>query len=87
MKLKTHGKTILSTEVTNISNHGFWLMIEEAEYFLSYNDFPWFKNATIGNILNIEEPTKHHFYWPGLDIDLSLDIIKNPKKYPLESKL
>ena len=41
MKLKTHGKTILSAEVTNISNHGFWLMSNETEYFLSYIDFLW----------------------------------------------
>ena len=62
MKLKTHGTNILKTEVTNISSHGLWLINGETEYFLSYTDFPWFKDAPIGSILNVEEPTECHFY-------------------------
>ncbi len=87
MKLKTHGEAILNTEVTNISNFGFWLICNEIEYFLSYIDFPWFKDASVGKILNVEEPMEYHFYWPDLDIDLSLDIIKNPERFPLQSKV
>lgn len=30
-------------EVTNISNHGIWLYIKGTEYFLPFEDFPWFK--------------------------------------------
>lgn len=44
-------------------------------------DIPWFKDASVGRILNVEEPTKYHFYWPDLDVDLSLDIIKNINNY------
>ncbi len=35
-----------------ISSHGLWLINGETEYFLSYTDFPWFKDAPIGRILN-----------------------------------
>jgi hypothetical protein len=31
---------------------------------MSYDDFPWFKDAPVGKILNVEEPTPGHFYWP-----------------------
>ena len=86
-KLKTHGTNILNTEVTNISSHGFWLINGETEYFLSYTDFPWFKDASVGRILNVEEPTEYHFFWPDLDVDLSLDIIKNPGEFPLQSNV
>lgn len=82
----TLGKPISEAEVTNISSHGVWLISGEEEYFLSYEDFPWFKDAPVGKILNIEEPSPGHFYWPDLDVDVSLEIIKNPESFPLKAK-
>jgi len=81
------GKTISDnkTEITNVSPHGIWLFHEGNEYFLPYNLFPWFKKATIEAIMNLEVPNPDHFYWPELDVDLHLDSIKNPEKYPLIS--
>lgn len=54
---------------------------------MPYDEFPWFRDGTIRQILNVEQPSPGHFYWPDLDIDLSLDIIKNPKNFPLKSSL
>lgn len=71
------------TEVTNISSHGIWLFYEKKEYFLPFSEFPWFKDAKVQHILNVEAPSEKHFFWPDLDIDLSLDSINNPGKYPL----
>lgn len=85
MTSNTLGKPTSETEVTNISAHGLWLMSHDEEYFLSYEDFPWFKDASVGNISNVEEPSPGHFYWPDLDVDLSLEIILNPKKFPLQA--
>lgn len=45
------------TEVLNISKHGFWLMIHGREYYLPFEDFPWFRNATIGEILLSSYPS------------------------------
>lgn len=72
-------------EVTNISQHGFWLLTSAGERFLPFSEFPWFRNASVGQILNVEEPTPGHFYWPDLDVDLSLKIIEAPQKYPLKA--
>ncbi len=82
----TLGKPISETEITNISSHGVWLISGDEEYFLSYEDFPWFKDVAIGKILNIEVPSPGHFYWPDLDVDVSIEIIKNPESYPLRAK-
>ena len=46
---------------------------------MSYEDFPWFKDAPVGKILNVEEPNKGHFYWPDLDVDLTVEIIEHPE--------
>ena len=86
MKSKTHGKNSSSVEVTHVSSHGIWLLAGEQEFFLSYVEFPWFKDATIGKILNVEQPSIGHFYWPDLDVDLGMESIERPEEYPLISK-
>ena len=70
-------------EVTNVSQHGFWLMLADEELFLSFSDFPWFKSATIEQLSNVEASTENHLYWPKLDIDLAVDSIRNPAAFPL----
>ena len=53
MKLKNHGKSILGAEVVQISISGIWLLIKDVEYFLPYQDFPWFKDATVSQAHNV----------------------------------
>ncbi len=79
------GTSTSATEVTNISSHGVWILAHDEEYFLAYEDFPWFKDEPIGKIINIEEPSPGHFYWPALDVDLGIEIIKHPERFPLKS--
>ena len=81
------GKIASDVEVTNISTHGIWLLVDEREFFLSYEDFPWFKEVPIGNILRIEQPTPGHFYWPNLDVDLGIESIEHPERFPLKAKV
>ena len=86
MNSQALGKNTLAVEVTNISNHGIWLLTREKELFLPYEEFPWFKDAPVGKILNVEEPTPGHFYWPELDVDLGIESIEHPERYPLKAK-
>ncbi|OUD16229.1 DUF2442 domain-containing protein [Thioflexithrix psekupsensis] len=85
MSLSIAGQNILDVEVTNISSHEIWLLTGNKEFFMSYEDFPWFQDATVKDILTVEQPSPNHFYWPNLDIDLSLEIIQNPQHFPLKS--
>ena len=86
MKSLKRGKHISKAEVTNISEHGFWIFLEGKEYFLPFEKFPWFKNAGINQITDLQVLHKRHLYWPQLDIDLSLTIIEQPDKYSLIAK-
>ncbi len=79
------GKTTSPIEVTHISNHGVWLLAGGREWFMSYDDFPWFRDVAVGKILNIEEPTPGHYYWPDLDVDLTKEIISHPERFPLQA--
>jgi Protein of unknown function (DUF2442) len=76
-----------TVEVTNISSHGFWLLLDGRELFLPFDDFPWFKNATVDAILKLDRPAPGHLSWPDLDVDLAVDSIEHPERYPLKSKL
>ena len=80
------GKNTSIIEVTNISAHGVWILVRDKELFMSYEDFPWFKDQTVKAITNVEEQSRDHFYWPDLDIDLTIEIIKNPSHFPLKAK-
>ena len=86
MKSSTLGANTLAVEITHISAHGVWLMVKGREHFLSYDDFPWFKNAKLGDILNVKLLHPTHLYWPKLDVDLSLKSIQDPGSYPLIAK-
>ena len=74
-------------EVSLVSNQGFWLLAADEELFLSYVDFPWFKEATIAQITNVQRPSADHLYWPSLDVDLSVESVRDPSKFPLISKV
>lgn len=75
-----------TVEVKNISRHGFWLFLDDRELFLPFEEFPWFRDAPVGAILNVERPHSQHLYWPDLDVDLALEAIENPGLYPLIAK-
>jgi hypothetical protein len=79
-------KNTSEVEVTNISAHGVWILAHDKELFMSYDDFPWFQDETVSTILNVEESSSGHFYWPDLDVDLSVEIIENPGLFPLKAK-
>ena len=80
------GRNTFPAEVTNVSAHGFWLFVGERELFVAFEHFPWFRDASIRAITNVQLPSAHHLYWPDLDIDLAVESIEHPEKFPLVSQ-
>ena len=74
-------------ELTHVSRHGLWLLIDDEELFLPFEKFPWFRRASIDQIANIERPAPDHLYWPMLDLDLSVRSIRDPAAFPLTSRV
>lgn len=85
MKSIKHGKST-SASVENITPFGIWLLVKGVEYFLSYKAYPYFKDQTLRSIQNVQLLHGYHLYWPDLDVDLEIDNLENPEKYPLRSK-
>ena len=78
-----HGTSTSAIEVTNVSTHGLWILLGSDELFLPFAQFPWFKKATIEQLTDVQWPAADHLYWPQLDIDLSVESIRNPAAFPL----
>lgn len=76
-----------SVKVLGVTPHGLWLYSHNEEHFLSFDDFPWFKNARVDDVFNVEKQGREGFCWPTLDVDLTLDGIKHPEKYPLKARM
>ena len=81
------GTSISAAEVTNISRHGVWLLVDDRELFMPFDEFPWFRNASVDSVLNLERPRANQLHWPALDVDLTVDSIEHPEKYPLKANL
>ena len=83
-KLKKHGKnTLEQPRVLNIDPFGVWILVNGSEYFLEHEKFPWFVDAKISDIFELKQPHLDHLRWDSLDVDLDLQSLKNPEKYPL----
>ena len=66
---------------------GIWLFVKGKEYFLSYKDYPYFKDQTLKAMQRVQLLHGYHLYWPELDVDLEIDNLENPEKYSLKSQI
>lgn len=81
------GTATSPVEIQGISKHGFWLLLNEAEeLFVPFTAFPWFQRASVEQIFQVQRPRPHHLYWEALDIDLDVESIRCPEKFPLVAK-
>ncbi len=83
MNLETPGVATSYSEVTNISQTGFWLLVDDREYFVPFDDYPQFNGATVAQIFAMQQISPTQFYWPDLDIDIELDALENPEQFLL----
>jgi len=73
-------------EGKTISRHGLWLLLDDEELLVPFEQFPWFRTATVEQITTVERPTPDHLRWPLLDVDLSVESIRAPERFPLVSR-
>jgi hypothetical protein len=83
MSLTNFGTNTLKCEVTDINKNGIWIFVEGKEYFIPFKEFPMFRAVAVEKIFNVTYLPPDHLHWEKLDIDLDLDSIEHPEKYPL----
>jgi len=69
-----------------INAQGIMISVKGNDYFLSYNRIPWMKDATVKSILNVQMSGREAIEWPDLDVDLEVESLKHPERYPLIMK-
>ncbi len=72
-----------SADVLMINDRGIMLSVLGQDYFLSYNRVPWMRDATISEVLDVRMSGKNAIEWPKLDVDLEVDSLRHPERYPL----
>jgi len=77
------GTCISPNEVTNIEPLGFWVLVDEKEFFIPFEEYPVFKMATLQQILHMEVISPQQLHWPDLDADIELEALEHPNHYPL----
>lgn len=83
MRSSSVGTGTSGVEVLNIAAHGIWLYANGKEYFLPYEAFPWFQDARLSQIQRVRLLRGHHLRWDALDIDLDLESLERPDRFPL----
>jgi len=78
--------TNTSVKVHAIVSNGIMIEAYGKEYFLPYNSNPWFENAKIYDVFNIEPVGRTGVRWDALDVDLAIESLIHPEKYPLIAK-
>ena len=84
MSLSPAGASISSSEVTNIEAAGFWLLYANAEYFVPFDDYPAFRQATIAQIFDLQILGPGQLHWPELDLDIEIEALESPENFPLQ---
>ena len=72
--------------VLMINDKGIMLSVQGNDYFISYNRIPWMRTASICDVLDVKMSGRNAIEWPRLDVDLEIDSLKHPERYPLIMK-
>ena len=76
--------TLVSVLVINAQ--GIMISVQGCDYFLSYNRIPWMQDAPIRSVLNVKMSGPEAIEWPDLDVDLEIESLRHPERYPLVIK-
>ena len=76
----------MESKVLMINDKGIMLSVKGNDYFISFNRIPWLKSASIADALNVKMSGRNAIEWPTLDVDLEIDSLKHPERYPLIMK-
>lgn len=75
-----------SVSVLMINAQGIMLSVKGNDFFISYNRVPWLRDARISDVLNVRMCGHSAIEWEALGVDLEIESLKHPERYPLIMK-
>jgi hypothetical protein len=82
---KTDG-TAISVKVHAIVENGITIEVKGNTFFLPYHSYPWFEKAKVSDVFQVEMFGNDGIHWDNLDVDLEIESLIHPEKYPLIAK-
>lgn len=83
MRSNPTGIVTSGAEVTQLTPFGIWILVDGQEFFLAHDDFPWFRDAPIHEVWELEMDRSGNLHWPALDVDLERAALNGLEAYPL----
>ena len=80
------GTSTSDCNVTGINDLGFWVLVDNKEYFIPFSDYPGFKDSSVNQILNIRFYPPSQLHWADIDMDIELASLINPESFSLTFK-
>jgi hypothetical protein len=74
-------------EVVDVTADGFTLVVDGGRHRVAFSEFPWFRGASAAEIADVHLDAPGHLRWPALDVDLALESIEHPERFPLVSRV
>ena len=81
MNLSNSGNPTLTCEVTGVTKKGLWLLVNDKEYYLSFEVFPMLAKIPVDKIFTVDFFPPEHLRWDEYDIDIELSSITNPESF------
>ena len=78
--------TSADVQVLGLTPHALWLLLGDRELMLDFKRFPWFARATVEQVCDVALLHGQHLHWPRLDVDLHIDSIEHPERFPLVAR-
>jgi hypothetical protein len=79
-------RTSVEAQVLGLTPHALWLLVGNREFMLDFRNFPWFARASIEEVSDMKLMHGKHLHWPTLDVDLHVDSLEFPERFPLVSR-
>jgi hypothetical protein len=73
----------VSAEVKYVSREGLCVTVEGRDYFAAFKNFPYLADLTGAQVFRVEYCGNGHIRWEDADIDLNIEILSSPEKYPM----
>ena len=68
--------------VLMIDAQGMMQSVLGPDSFVSYNRVPRLRDARVSSALNVRMAGPNAIEWPELDVDLEIESLKRPERYP-----
>ena len=79
-------RTSAAPEVLGLTPHALWILVGDRELMLDFRRFPWFATASVADACDVVLLHGQHLHWPRLDVDLHVDSVEHPERFPLISR-